>query len=136
MVTATTPLLLINESITASDFLHIAERFFFMIAICIPFDIRDLQIDKKESIQTLPHFIGESNAKKIALLCIFISGIALLMEYVGETINIKTFTALIISTIVTAIFIAKTNTKRSEYFYVAGIDGTMLIQGMLILMAT
>jgi 4-hydroxybenzoate polyprenyltransferase len=133
MVTATTPLLLANESITVNHLLHIAERFFFMTAICIPFDIRDLHVDKAESIQTLPYYIGEKKAKNIALLCISVSGIVLIMEYVGEMINIKTLTALLLSTLVTAILIAITSSKRNEYFYVAGIDGTMLIQGVLML---
>lgn len=133
MVTATTPLLLANESIAVNHLLHVAERFFFMIAICIPFDIRDLHIDKTENIQTIPHYIGEKKAKNMALLCISISGIILFIEYVGETIYIKTFVALILSTLVTAILIAATSSKRNEYFYVVGIDGTMLIQGIFIL---
>lgn len=133
MVTATTPLLLANESIIASNLLHIAERFLFMVAICIPFDIRDLQIDKKENVQTLPHIIGEIKAKNMALICILFSGILLGLEYMSGVIPTKTLTALLLSTIISALLIVTTHSKRSEYFYVAGIDGTMLIQGFLIL---
>jgi 4-hydroxybenzoate polyprenyltransferase len=136
MVTATIPLLLANEPINASHLLHITERFLFLTAICIPFDIRDLKIDKEDNIQTLPHILGESTATRIGLLCLCISGILILMESVGDSITIKTFVALILSTLVTAILIAATSSKRNEYFYVAGIDGTMLIQGVLILMAS
>jgi 4-hydroxybenzoate polyprenyltransferase len=135
MVTATIPLLLANEPINASHLLHITERFLFLTAICIPFDIRDLKIDKKESIQTLPHLVGEKTATRIGLLCLSVSVIVLFMEYVSETIYINTFSALILSTLVTAILIAATSSKRSEYFYVVGIDGTMLIQGILILIS-
>lgn len=133
MVTATTPLLLASESITVNNLLHIAERFFFMTAVCIPFDIRDLHIDITEKIQTLPHRIGEKKAKNMALICISVSGIVLIVEYIGAIINVKTLTALLLSTLVTAILISITSSKRNEYFYVAGIDGTMLIEGALVL---
>lgn len=135
MVTAATPLLLANEPITINTLLHITERFLFITAICIPFDIRDLKIDKKENIQTLPHLVGESTAIRIGLLCLGISGIVITMEYVNGAIPIKTLVALIISTLVAAILIAATRSKINEYFYVAGVDGTMLIQGVLILIA-
>lgn len=133
MVTATTPLLLTNEPIFTNNLIHIIERFFFMIAICIPFDIRDFEIDKSENVQTIAHLLGNDKAKKTALSCIFTSTVLIFIEYGTGIINEKMLIALLISIIVATLLIAATNSKKGEYFYLAGIDGTMLIQGILVI---
>ncbi|MGB3949311.1 MAG: hypothetical protein WBM13_15085 [Bacteroidia bacterium] len=132
MVTATTPVLLVSETISINSLLHIFERFFFMIAICIPFDIRDFEIDKAENVQTVAHLLGNNKAKNTALGCIVASIVLLLIEYTSGVINEKMLSVLLLSSIVTTLLIAKTNSKKGEYFYVAGIDGTMLIQGIVV----
>jgi len=46
-----------------------AQRFLFIIAITIPFDIRDAQFDLPE-LHTLPQVIGINNSKIIALIAL------------------------------------------------------------------
>ena len=53
------------------------ERFLFVIALTIPFDIRDVQIDS-HSMQTIPQVIGVQGAKWLAIL--FLS-LILILDY-------------------------------------------------------
>lgn len=134
LATAVVPLLLNHSEIfTKNSLLHILVRFCFMMAICIPFDIRDLQIDKADTISTLPHLLGENKTRWLAALFMIIYCLLILLEYVWQIINIKIVIALLISALINGVLVFMSNSKRSEYFYVAMIDGTMILQGLLLL---
>lgn len=134
IVTAVIPILL-NNTISTDSLLHIFIRFWFMVAICIPFDIRDLDLDRADGVVTVPQLVGENKAKWIAFACMLIYGILIIPEYFRGIINIKIFAALLISALFNTLIVLMSNSKRSEYFYVAGIDGTMLLQGILLIAA-
>lgn len=136
IVTSVVPLILSNSEFNSNSLLHIAVRFWFMLAICIPFDIRDLHIDKADSVVTIPHLVGENKARWIAFSCMIIYGILIIPEYTLGMIDGKIFTALMLSALINTLIVLMSSTKRSEYFYVAGIDGTMLLQGVLLIIAT
>jgi 4-hydroxybenzoate polyprenyltransferase len=134
IVTAVVPILLTGiEHFTKNDLLHILVRFCFMMAICIPFDIRDLEIDKADSVSTLPLMLSENIARWLAFGFMLLYIFLIIPEYHLEMINIKVFLALLLSAIINAIVVLMSNSKRSEYFYVAGIDGTMILQGVLVM---
>jgi hypothetical protein len=50
-------------------------------------------------------------------------------------VNFKIFSALMLSAIINALLVLMSSSKRSEYFYTAGIDGTMILQGALLLLS-
>ena len=134
MVTAVVPILLTHiEPFTLKDHLHIHVRFCFMMAICIPFDIRDLEIDKADSVSTLPLLLSENIARWLAFGFMLLYIFLIIPEYLLGMINVQVFLALLISAIINAIIVLMSNSKRSEYFYVAGIDGTMILQGILVM---
>lgn len=134
MVTAVVPILLMHiEPFTLKDLLHILVRFCFMMAICIPFDIRDLEIDKADSVSTLPLLLSENIARWLAFGFMLLYIFLIIPEYLLGMINVKVFLALLLSAIINAIVVLMSNSKRSEYFYVAGIDGTMILQGILVM---
>ncbi len=135
MVTAVVPIATGNVAFNQNTLLHISVRFIFMIAICIPFDIRDLHLDKEDAVITIPHLIGENRARWLAFACMLIYGILIMAEYTFSMIDLKVMAALITCAVISAVIVLLSTTKRNEYFYVAGIDGTMLIQGGLVLLA-
>ncbi|MES2592953.1 MAG: UbiA family prenyltransferase [Bacteroidota bacterium] len=134
MVTAVLPCLLSNSGLTENNVLHIFIRFFFMVAICIPFDIRDLRIDKADSVSTIPHLIGEDKARWLAFGCMLFYMILIIPEYTVGMISLEVFIALQIAAVINSVLVLKSTSRRSEYFYVAGIDGTMIIQGVLLML--
>ena len=134
MATAVIPILLVSiDPFTKNNLLHILVRFCFMMAICIPFDIRDLEIDKADSISTLPLLLSENIARWMAFGFMMLYIFLIIPEYIFSMINIKVFIALLVSAAISTVLVLMTNSKRSEYFYVAGIDGTMILQGVLLM---
>lgn len=85
VVTATIPLLLANELSGDYQILHHIERFAFILAITIPFDIRDARTDSTDLL-TLPMWIGVARARNIALTAI--AFVILLQLYPGYHTNI------------------------------------------------
>ena len=52
----------------SNQWLYFVQRFLFIIAITIPFDIRDTHFDLPE-LATLPQIIGVNKAKVVAVIC-------------------------------------------------------------------
>ena len=136
-VTAVVPILLMGTSIfETKNLLHLLVRFLFMAAICIPFDIRDLRIDQADNIATLPHLLGENKTRRLAMIFMFTYDVLIVVEYVLQMLPAIIFIALFVSALINTILVWLSSSERSEYFYVAGIDGTMIFQGGLLLLMT
>ena len=134
MVTAVVPILLSHSGLfKENNILHVMVRFSFMLAICIPFDIRDLKIDEADNISTLPHLIGENRTRLVAVIFMILYIMLIIVEFDRMMFSTKVFVALLLSAVINAVFVYMSNSKRSEYFYVAGLDGTMILQGVLLL---
>jgi 4-hydroxybenzoate polyprenyltransferase len=134
MVTAVVPILLAHQSLMdVKNILHICIRFCFMLAICIPFDIRDLKIDEADAISTIPHLFGENKTRWLAIAFMFLYDGLIILSYRIHFLSFAVFVALFVSAILNTMLVALSTSKRSEYFYVAGIDGTMILQGVLLI---
>ncbi len=132
MVTAVVPILLCySDPFTTNNLTHILVRFVFMIGICIPFDIRDLEIDKAENVFTFSQKFGEKKTRYIAFCFTIVYSILILIEYVFGMILLNVFIALIITAIINSIVVFMSNAKRNEYFFVFLLDGTMVFQGVI-----
>ena len=106
-------------------FLLVAKRFLFVMAITLPFDIRDLYQDRQFNLKTIPVIIGEKNALLLCqlLLLLYVSFLILFTESINPSA-----TALISVTILTSVLIANSTFKKNEYFYFLYLDGTLLLQ--------
>lgn len=133
-VTAVVPILLSNPNpFSTNNLLHFFVRLTFMISICIPFDIRDMEIDKAENIFTFSQKLGENKTRWIALGFMFVYILLITAEYFLEMFPMKIFIALMLTAVVNAIIIFMSSSKRSEYFYTALLDGTMILQGVVLI---
>jgi 4-hydroxybenzoate polyprenyltransferase len=136
VTTAVVPIQLGPELITNNqNLLHIMVRFSFMMAICIPFDIRDLEIDRAENVLTLPQRMGVNKTRWLAVVFMFLYIFLILPEYLMDLFSFPVFIALIASAFINTIFVFRSTPERTEYFYVAGLDGTMILQGVLLMLA-
>lgn len=118
---------------TAETLLLVAKRFLFIAAITIPFDIRDLFQDKLYALKTIPVMLGE---KKAYIFCQFllIGYLALLLLF--RQASISDIIALTLTLLLTGWLIFKSNIKKNEYYYFFYIDGTMLLQYVVLVLAT
>lgn len=118
----------INVS-TADTLLLVAKRFLFIAAITIPFDIRDLFQDKLYALKTIPVMLGE---RKAYIFCQFLLGgyLALLLLF-DKSLNADNI-ALALTLFLTGWLILKSSIQKNEYYYFFFLDGTMLLQYLLL----
>lgn len=113
-------------------------RFFFILAIAIPYDIRDYRKDQANRLQTLPVTIGIQKTKMIAIIALIcFTGLVFQTSWNSGDGNVmihKTSLAFYISIFITGIIILFTNTRKKKYFYSLVLDGTMILQFMLVLL--
>lgn len=110
------------------------QRMFFVFAITLPFDIRDMEYDKKRDLKTIPLFFGIERTKIIAQAALLLfSGLVILQCLAGSKLEPEEAIALVISATVSSFIIYKTHESQKEYFYSFIMDGTMILQFLLVL---
>lgn len=108
----------------------ILKRLLFITAITIPFDIRDMLQDRKYRLKTIATVYGE---KKAYLFCQI-----LLLAYLFLSIFFPTggynldFYGLTFTIFLTAWLIFKSKWKKNEYYYFFYLDGTLVLQYVLL----
>lgn len=117
-----------------SFLLLILEQFVFILAITLPFDVRDLRYDLESNIKTIPSYIGIKNTITLShgLLILFLSLKWIQFFYLNQ-IDLSQFIATAITTSLTFIIIAFTSRKRGELFFSGFVDGTMILMYLGIL---
>ena len=127
------PVIQTTEKINITGILLLlAERFFFILAITIPFDIRDMEADRHDGLKTFPLLLNENKAIIISNLALLTFILISFFHYQmrGDWFIIG---ALCISALSTYLFInLKYFRNLSEYYY-GVLDGTMILQGVLVL---
>lgn len=111
------------------------ERAFFIFAITLPFDIRDLQIDAHSKVKTIPSVIGQSKAIWFALCCVLLTFLLVGLNFRIGTYSTLQFLALAISLLLTALLIWFSNKERHDYYYTGLMDGTMVLQAGLVFLS-
>jgi hypothetical protein len=115
---------LLNNDYESTNLLFILIHYFLFIALCIPFDIRDLNYDDV-SLKTVPQLFGIKNSKLIsiiAFLVFVISSIVLKPDLIG-------YNVYILSIIIGFIILSFASEKRKTFYYSILIDGIILLLG-------
>jgi len=107
------------------------KRFVFMFILCLLFDMRDIEIDNNENIHTTAVVLGRKKSYFLAyvLLVIFIGLSIVQYHYFPQTAFLP---AMLISAAATFVTIEITKKSNSDFVYLAGIDGMMLLQAALV----
>lgn len=116
--------------------LTLLTRFFFLLAITFPFDIRDLNTDNSMQLKTIPSIIGVKPTVILSeLLLLGYWGIKLYQFYYLNQLELAQFIALTISIVVCVVIIAFGLKKRPELYYSGLVESTMVILhiGVLVL---
>ena len=126
------PVYLMKEVFSTSEVLLVfAERFAFIFAIAIPFDIRDNKADALVGIKSIPVVLGENKA-------LLISNIAMLIYLVLAGIHYRLFhldyiiPAYAVSITSLYIFVNSKKLRNLPLYYHGLLDGNIILQGLLI----
>lgn len=118
---------------TAETLLLVSKRFLFIAAITIPFDIRDLFQDKLYELKTIPVMLGE---KKAYIFCQFLLGGYLVLLFLfDKNLNANNI-ALTLTLLLTGWLILKSSIRKNEYYYFFYLDGTMLLQYLILVLVS
>lgn len=132
-----TILLPVIKSDTTFDTGHViamlAERFFFVLAIAIPFDVRDIEADKQAGLKTLPLLFNENRVFMISYVSLFIF---MLISFSHYSVLQAWFIILplCISAVTTFVFLSSKKIRSINYYHYGVLDGTLLLQGLLVLL--
>jgi 4-hydroxybenzoate polyprenyltransferase len=111
-----------NIILTASN------RFLFFFAITLPFDIRDLEHDRKNGVRTFASLLGVGGIKNLSrVLLVIVTLFALFCYFRGYYFPGHAL-AIIVSCASTSWLIAKADEHSNEYYYSGWLDGSLMDQ--------
>lgn len=126
-VTVLFPLINYNMEIGLNETVIFIQRFLFIAAITIPFDIRDLKFDRAD-LKTIPQVLGIQKSKVV--------GLFFLMLFLGLEFfkypNSNNLTINLIIAILSLMFILKSIPNQNKYYSAFFIEGLPIIWMFLV----
>lgn len=132
-VTTLLPMVIYLRSLQWPHVLFFINRFFFIYAICILFDYRDVEDDRKAGIRSLITYLSARNIDRLfwfSVLVFFASTLALLPYF-----SVLVVAALLIPGIILCILYYPSKKNVSDYQYYFVLDGLMMLSAPLIMLA-
>ncbi|HNQ60871.1 MAG TPA: UbiA family prenyltransferase [Bacteroidia bacterium] len=107
----------------------------FIFALCIPFEIRDVNLEKSRGLRTIPIVHGIRVARMSAVLALFLSVALYFYLYRINIISVYFFFSFLISALLSMLMISYSNNKPSDFYCKFYIDGLMIFQFLLVLLS-
>jgi 4-hydroxybenzoate polyprenyltransferase len=133
VVTAVLPMLAAQVSVSDWPW-EILLRFVFIFALCILFDIQDIETDSGHNIATLPTRIGERSAYTLVYVCLAIFLVLSYIQFLRHPALHGRMWAAVITAIATAVVVQIVRRKPSRELFIAITDGMMLLYALLALL--
>lgn len=127
------PLLLAKTEWQTFTYVFILNRFFFIYAICILFDYRDLEEDRIAGIKTMVTFLNEKGIDTLfwsSWTVFFITNVIL---YFLNFSLINTI-ILLVPGLLLAFLYYPSKKQFSDYHYYFVLDGLMMLSGLMLLL--
>ena len=135
-VASVIPMHLMNNSDVPLTILSFSERFVYLLLITLPFDVRDLDIDKSIGVKTLPAALGLSKTKVLIDVLCGLGLVCLLLMYGMHLIDFKSTLALALVYLLSWLAINWAWNKASDYYYSGLLDGLLIVRGLFVLGST
>ena len=132
ILTALIPLRMHEESLFGIHLFSWIEKFFFVFMVTLPFDFRDVEVDKKIGLKTLANTLSVNQYKKLTLV-VGLVGMICAFKYSLEIENIILLLAFFCVYVVTIVLVVSSYRKRSEMYYSGIIEGTIILRSIMIL---
>ena len=133
-VTTVVPLVGVPLASGMELFLIFAERFLFIFAITIPFDIRDLKVDNDGNVSTIPGKIGVRKSLYLSYLSLTAMIVISSFLFGSGVYPLGYYFGMLLSFVTTCWFIYLTPRQSHDYFFTGVMDGTMILQFLFILL--
>ena len=132
-VTALLPIVIVNDRLNEAQIWFVVNRFFLIYAICILFDYRDREEDKKDGIKTFILHLNEQGINIVFWGSMFacFATLILLSNFLPLTYVI----ALGIPGILLSFLYSHSKKNFSDYLYYFVLDGLMMLSAPLLVLA-
>lgn len=107
------------------------QRLLFIMAIIIPFDIRDLRIDSP-AINTLPYLLGVKRARFFAHFSIFLAEVGAVFMYLTDFFTAGEMAGHLVAFELTSLLIYRSSPKRHDLFFSFWVEGTSVLLFLLV----
>ena len=133
-ITSFLPIVIESDYLTTGEIWYVINRFFYLYAICIVFDRRDVEEDRKAGIKSLITYLNEKGIDRLfwGTMIAFLITTVLLLRY----LLLYQVLALFIPGIVLAILYKPSKKNRSDYLYYFILDGLMMLSAPILLLFT
>jgi len=131
-VTVFLPALEIGQATNLPIGLMTLERALFIFSITLPFDIRDLKVDSHSEVQTIPAALGIEKTKTLGTISLTAASLTALINWFSFDYNLNILLGVSFSFLSTWLFIRQSDKIKHDYFFTGLIDGTMILQFLLI----
>lgn len=122
------PLVDTEVSIDVNTIIIFLQRFFLVIILILPFDIRDVKYDAI-SLQTIPKKIGVSQTKTLGLLLLILS---LILEYLFPSSG-RLNTPFMLFFFLVIIFLMRSKIEQSKYYSSFWVESLPIIWWLFLL---
>ncbi|MBW3544558.1 MAG: UbiA family prenyltransferase [Bacteroidetes bacterium] len=102
-------------------------QFCFIMAITLPFDIRDYQQDEDSRLLTIPGIIGIRNTRWLAV-CFLLLHLVIMLMFFGHTL-----VATLLFVAASAPLLVYAHCNRPYWYFTGLLDGLILLQYLLLL---
>lgn len=112
--------------------LLLAERFCFVFAITIPFDIRDRELDVSKGVLTLAHRFSTARLRRFAYVLLLVGAVFAIMAAMSITNpNLKVLFTQLFVYVLTVYLLGLRCERYSDYFFTGILDGLLILRFVL-----
>ena len=131
MATSVLPMLYWHKNIGDYPF-EILVRLVFIFTLCVIFDIRDMQADMADNINTLPQKVGIRNSYRLINITLVLLVVLSLIQYARYQLA-ERFAGALLTVVITWLVVGYLRKRPSERAYLLLADGVMLLYAILVL---
>ena len=107
-------------------------RVLLIFPLCLAFDLRDYEADKRKGIQTIAGALGERNSYRLIYITLLILSLFACVLRFMMLLSFWHFAAILIAAFAAFLAVRFARKTRHPFIYPGLIDGVMLLYGLLI----
>jgi 4-hydroxybenzoate polyprenyltransferase len=133
MITSFLPIIIQVNQLSSPEVIFFINRFFFIYAICILFDYRDVEWDRKSGIRSLITYFDEKGINRLFWSSMLVVAVTLILLL--ESLHWTYILALLTPCIILGLLYSRAKSNFSDYLYYFVLDGLMMLSAPLVVLA-
>lgn len=129
------PVMELGVAHTADVYWLMLERTLFFVAICVPFDVKDMDFDSETmKYKTIPLMFGLNGTKLITWLLLAACAVVVLLRHsLMDAYSLTALAGYMLALLVTAVLVGQMSQKKDEYFFTFWMDGLLILLPVLVI---